>query len=190
MFFTPKLEKAIALTLKVHARQKRKGDNLTPYAAHPIAAAFLLFKYVDNEDVLIAALLHDALEDTDYPAQKIRQEFGPLVFKLIREISDKSPFDPWQKRNDDYLKNIKKASFNACLIACADKINNLISISQSYLKFGDSIWQRFDASKEDMLDFYVNIHKIIKKRFKHRLVSELGKALKEAKSILSGKPHV
>jgi len=184
-----KIEKAISVALKIHKNQRRKGDNITAYVAHPIGVGFLLARYTQKEDVIIAALLHDAIEDTDYPAQKIRQEFGDLALRLIREVSDKYPLDPWQKRKNEYLRNIKKASFDACLIACADKINNLISISQSYLKLGDSIWKRFDAPKEDMLGFYADIHKIIRKRFKHPLALELGKALQEAKTILAKKKH-
>jgi len=60
-----RIQSALAITLRIHEGQKRKGDNKTPYAVHPISVALLLMHYLCSEDAVIAGLLHDALEDTD-----------------------------------------------------------------------------------------------------------------------------
>ena len=189
MFDSTKIEKAISLTLRVHKYQKRKGDGVTPYAVHPIGVALVLARYTNDKDILAAAILHDVLEDTDYSPRKIEKIFGRRVLKLVQDVSDKRPKDPWSKRKDAYLKHLKKASKDACLIACADKINNLESIAECYKKFGDSIWTRFSAPKEKKIEFYENICNLAKKKFPHPLQRELNRTLKKVKKIVGLSSH-
>jgi (p)ppGpp synthase/HD superfamily hydrolase len=138
-------------------------------------------RYLCDEDTIVAGLLHDALEDTDFSPQQIKSIFGAKVLKLVQEVSDRRPGDPWATRKNAYLKHLKTASKDACLIACADKINNLTSMMDGYKKQGNSLWKRFNASKEDKLAFYDCVYNITHERFKHPLVEELGLTLREAK---------
>lgn len=179
-----KIEKAIIVALKAHKNQKRKVGGRIPYIVHPISVAMLLARHKLDEDVLAAAMLHDVIEDTDYKPAKLKKEFGTRVLRLVMEVTDKKPDDPWHKRKDAYLKHIKNASKEACFIACADKIHNLNSMAEAYRKFGDTIWKRFSASKEDKIAFYEAIYKEVKKRFSYLLVEELGCAVRRTKRIL------
>jgi len=179
-----KIEKAISLALHIHKYQKRKGDGVTPYAVHPIGVALLLTRYTQDEDVIAAAILHDVLEDTNYSPKKIQKVFGRRVLKLVQDVSDKRPDDPWNKRKDAYLKHLKKASKEACLIACADKINNLNSMTEAYKQFGDNIWKRFSAPKDKKIEFYENICSFVGKKFPHPLQRELHRTLREVKKII------
>lgn len=181
---SPRIQTALAVTLKIHEGQKRKGDNLTPYAVHPISVALLLMNHSCGEDAVIAGLLHDALEDTDYGPKQIKDHFGAKVLKLVQAVSDKRPDDAWVARKNAYLKHLKKASKEACLIACADKINNLTSMIEAYKKQGNSLWKRFNASKEDKLVFYESVYIESRKRFKHSLIEELRMTLRRAGSLL------
>ncbi|MEI8349867.1 MAG: HD domain-containing protein [Candidatus Omnitrophota bacterium] len=181
---TPNIEKAIEVAIRIHGGQMRKGDGITPYVVHPISVAMILSRYTDDEGLLIAALLHDALEDTSYGEQNLEKDFGSKVLSMVKDVSDKRPQDPWSKRKDAYLKHLKSASKEACLIACADKINNLASICEAYEKYGDKIWKNFHASKEAKIGFYEAIHKEISKRLSHPIVKDLGYKLKEAKKVL------
>lgn len=178
------IQNALAVTLKIHEAQKRKGDNFTPYAVHPISVALLLMNHSCGEDAVIAGLLHDALEDTDYSPKQIKDNFGVKVLKLVQAVSDKRPDDAWVTRKNAYLKHLKKASKEVCLIACADKINNLTSMMEAYKKQGNSLWKSFNASKEDKLTFYEGVYKETHNRFNHPLIKELGIILKRAKLIL------
>lgn len=184
MFDSTKIEKAISLTLRVHKYQKRKGDGVTPYAVHPIGVALILARYTQDEDVVAAAILHDVLEDTNYSPRKIGKIFGRRVLKLVQDVSDKRPNDPWSKRKDAYLKHLRRASKEACLIACADKINNLKSIAECYKRFGESIWVRFSAPKEKKIEFYENVCKLVGRKFPHPLQREFSRTLKEVKKIV------
>lgn len=180
-----KIDKAIAVAAKAHNGQSRKGGGITPYIVHPIAVGMLVARYVDDEDIICAAILHDVLEDTRYSRPKLKRQFGNRVFSIVEEVTDRKPNDPWVKRKEAYLKRIKKASKGACLIACADKINNLRSIVDAYEKFGDKIWVRFEAPKEAKIAFYEGIYREVGRRFRNPLVGELGNALRQAKRALS-----
>ena len=182
---TTRIEKAIEVAMRIHKGQKRKGDGVTPYVVHPVSVAMILSRYTQDEDVLVAALLHDALEDTDYNPREMKKGFGAKVLSIVRDVSDQRPDDPWNIRKEAYLKHLKKASKEACLVSCADKINNLSSIREAYEQYGDRIWKSFNASKEAKIGFYAAICKEVGRRFKHPIVSELRKELNKTKKYLN-----
>jgi (p)ppGpp synthase/HD superfamily hydrolase len=184
MFNSTKIEKALALAINLHKYQKRKGDGVTPYAVHPIGVALLIACHTQDENVLCAALLHDVLEDTDYSPKEIKKEFGRKILKMVKDVSDRRPDDPWDKRKDAYLKHLKKAPKGACLIACADKINNLRSMSAAYKDAGESIWKNFEAPKEKKIKFYEDVCRIVGRRFSHPIQKELIRTLKETKRLI------
>lgn len=189
MFLTQRIEKALSVTLTIHANQKRKGDNMTPYAVHPVSVAMLLARYSDDENVIIAGLLHDAIEDTEYNELEIERDFGPKVLYIVKEVTESAPkSEPWEKRKMDYLMNIKNKSTEACLVTCADKIHNLKSLSYAYAIMGDALWRRFNASKEKKLWFYEKIYEEINKKTRHGLVRELYLALEEFKGAKVQQP--
>lgn len=184
---TPRIEKAIEVAIRIHKGQMRKGDGITPYVVHPISVAMILSKHTRDENTIIAALLHDALEDTSYSVKQIQKDFGLRVLSIVKGVSDKNPDDPWAKRKEAYLKKIKTVSKEACLIACADKINNLESICEAYSEYGDRVWESFNASKEAKLGFYESVCIEVEKRFKHPIIRELQNKIKEAKKRLKQK---
>lgn len=181
MFLTPGIEKALSATLRIHEKQKRKGDRVTPYAVHPISVAMLLMRYTDDEDVIIAGLLHDALEDTNYRPEEIERNFGKRVLSIVQEVSEKNQKASWEQRKMEYLVNLKNKTKEACLVVCADKIHNIKSLMYAYVILGDDLWKRFNASKEKKLWFYEAIYKEIKKKFRHGLIREFHDALREIK---------
>ena len=181
MFLTSRLEKAITTALRIHWNQKRKGDNLTPYAVHPISVAMLLARYTDDEDIIISGLLHDALEDTKYGAREIERNFGKRVLSIVEECTEKNPRAPWETRKFDALVAIKNKSKEACLVMLADKIHNVKSLQYAYAVLGENLWRRFSSSKEKKLWFYEEVYKNVKRKFRHGLIRELHHVLKEIK---------
>jgi len=179
MFLTSRLERAIATALRIHWKQKRKGDSSTPYAVHPISVAMLLSRYTDDEDIIIAGLLHDALEDTKYGPRDIERDFGKRTLSIIEEVTEKNPRSSWETRKLECLVSIKNKSKEACLVMLADKIHNIKSLQYAYAILGEKLWKRFNASKEKKLWFYEAIYKDVKRKFRHGLVRELHHALKE-----------
>ena len=81
---------AIIFATRKHHGQVRKGELAAPYIIHPLAVAREIFTtgQVDDPQVLVAAILHDTLEDTDTKPEEIRSLFGEEVLNIVLEVSD------------------------------------------------------------------------------------------------------
>lgn len=154
MILTDRFNRAIETAAWQHRNQARKGEPPFPYIVHPFALCILLSEYTDDEDVFIAALLHDTIEDTDYTENKMRQDFGDRVANLVLEVTEApKPDVAWKDRKTAYIEKLKKASTEGCLIAAADKIHNMrTSIYSLPAEFaGQRVWFHeavFDAVRE------------------------------------------
>jgi len=193
MILTPKLQKAIIGASVLHADQKRKGDGL-PYIIHPFSVACILSNYTDDEDVIVAGLLHDTLEDVpEYTKDDLIKDFGERICKIVQEVSeDKDPNDSeekekssWQERKEKYIANLKNDSQEALLVSCADKIHNLRSMMDTYKTQGEEVWKNFNAPKDKILWYYREVLGVMKDKLDNEIVKELEKVFAEAKPILS-----
>ncbi len=182
MKFTHKINKAIMVASRAHIGQERKTDN-TPYISHPTAVAMILSEYTDNEDVIIAALLHDVLEDVKshiYSKEQMVNDFGENIVKIVEEVSeDKDPDEEigesknWKERKQKYLDDLETDSEEAVMVCAADKIHNLMSLKVSYDEIGDKMWENFNAPKEDKKWFYSEVVKICKEKLDNDIVQKL-----------------
>ena len=83
------LFKALAFSAKKHSKQTRKDIDKSPYINHPIALANILAqRWVIDENVLCAAILHDTIEDTKTTADELRKHFGEKITSIVLEVSD------------------------------------------------------------------------------------------------------
>ena len=122
---TSEFLRALSFAAYKHRAQCRK-DNKTPYINHPIAVANILFNEADitDEAVLIAALLHDTVEDTDTTPEEIEQRFGRTVRGIVDEVTDDKSL-PKAVRKQRQIKHAGGLSDPAKLIKLADKTANL-----------------------------------------------------------------
>lgn len=189
MFLTKKIERAIVLATILHTNQKRKITGV-PYIIHPYAVAFLLAHYSDDEDVIIAGLLHDTLEDVPhYTEENLREEFGDRVCTIVKEVTENYTQEEkehphkrttsWLARKKGYLAGLQDDSTEALLVAAADKIHNMRSFLDEYSLHKDTIWEQFRTEKEKMLWFYGEATNIIEDRLKHPISEELRKVFTE-----------
>ncbi|KAA0918201.1 HD domain-containing protein [Dietzia sp. ANT_WB102] len=158
--WTPTIDRALAVAARCHAGQTRKDDP-TPYIAHPVAVALIVSDFTDDEDVAVAALLHDVLEDVPpsvYSAADMTAEFGERVAELVRGVSEEKTAGeetpPWRVRKEGYLARLAEDSPDCLLISAADKIHNLRSMVSAHDKLGDDMWAIFNAGPEEKLWFY------------------------------------
>src|SRR5262245_41207309 len=86
--FTDRIERAIAVDLDAPQGQTRQGDRQLPYVVHPVTVALILSRYSDDEDTIIAGLLHDVLEDTHLGEEVIERQFGPKVLAMVRDVTE------------------------------------------------------------------------------------------------------
>ena len=123
------LLKAVKFAAEKHRFQRRKDAKKTPYINHPINVVNMLANEGEESDtnLLIAALLHDTLEDTKTKPEEIEKEFGPEVLLIIQEVTDNKMF-PSPLRKKLQVKNAHKKSISAKKIKIADKICNIRDI--------------------------------------------------------------
>jgi len=126
------LLEAIDFAALKHRHQRRKDADQMPYINHPIAVAKLLAVEggIDDPEVLIAAVLHDVLEDTDTEPEEIEALFGPKVCELVLEVTDDKKL-PKQRRKHLQIQHAATSSEQAKLVKLADKICNLRDMTEN-----------------------------------------------------------
>ena len=156
-YLTKQFDDALLWATNIHAGQFRKGTS-TPYISHLLAVTSIVMEMTDDEDIAIAALLHDGPEDRGGKTtlNKIRHYFGKNVADLVEECSDtlEYPKPNSAERKSRYLEQLPKKSENARIISLADKLHNMRSILIDYKLKGESFWERFNVSKEESIIYY------------------------------------
>ena len=121
--------KALRFAAQKHRDQRRKGGTRPPYINHPIDVAEILWRVggVRDMDTLVAALLHDTVEDTGTSPDEIRLEFGEAVRSMVMEVTDDKSL-PKAERKRLQVVNASHKSPGAKQIKLADKISNVFEI--------------------------------------------------------------
>jgi (p)ppGpp synthase/HD superfamily hydrolase len=166
---TERLSTALAIAVRAHDGQVRKGTSI-PYLAHPMGVASLALEYGADEDQACAALLHDAIEDggADYEAV-IRQAMGDHVTALVLGCTDGVPDaegrkPPWRERKEGYLAHLAAAPDEVLLVSGADKLHNARAILSDMQRVGDKVFERFTASKDQTLWYYASLAALLERR--------------------------
>lgn len=188
---TKRLDKAMRVSAWAHEQQNqhRKGTDI-PYAMHPFAAMLIASNVTDDEDILIACLLHDILEDVKseiYSDSDMARDFGGRVVDIVKGVTKNDEIDSWKERSLAYLKHLEnQASDEAVIVSASDKIHNLISILSDFDKIGSQIWLRFSTNNsEDQLWWYQEILKVIRiRQVPEELANQLSDLVDEAKKVL------
>ena len=152
-----RLEQAMRWAARCHEGQVRRGDG-TPYFQHVVAVALVLDRAGFDEDVVIAGLLHDVVEDTAATLEDVAARFGTAVAEVVRCCSEKKTDaqgrkQPWIDRKRDHVAALAKAPPAARGVILADKLHNLISIEFD-LREGRPVWSQFHAEREQVLWYY------------------------------------
>lgn len=118
------LAKAFNFSAHAHRYQKRKDPEASPYIVHPAALADVLAQHDADAITIVAALLHDTVEDTDATFEEIEHEFGKEIADIVREVTgDKSL--PKDTRKELEVAHAATASRRAKMVKIADKADNL-----------------------------------------------------------------
>lgn len=123
---------ALAFAADKHRDQRRKDAVASPYINHPIALANVLANEVgvDDERVLIAAILHDTIEDTETTEQELVRHFGKEIADIVVEVSDDKTLSS-AARKQHQIDHAPHISRRAKLVKLADKICNLRDVAHS-----------------------------------------------------------
>ena len=135
-------ERALEFAMKAHRGQVRKGSSV-PYIVHPIETALIVMTLSDDQDVIIAALFHDVIEDTKYGAKESENK---------RRGEDKSA--TWKIRKQEFIDSLSDKPKEEKVIALADKLSNMRATYQGYRKNGEAFWDRFHEKRKGMHAWY------------------------------------
>jgi (p)ppGpp synthase/HD superfamily hydrolase len=181
----PRFERAFLFAAEKHAGQTRKTTTV-PYIAHLMGVASLALEYGGDEDLAIAALLHDVVEDCGGAPmlKEVKRRFGSRVAKIVDGCTDSygEPKPPWRERKENYLRHLKSADAGTRLVSAADKLNNVRSILSDYREVGESIWERFNGGREGTLWYYRALLGEFQRRRMNRLLRELEIAVLQLES--------
>jgi (p)ppGpp synthase/HD superfamily hydrolase len=155
--YSPRLYDAIELAARAHHHQVRKGTEI-PYVVHPLAVAGWLIRLECPEHTVIAALLHDVLEDTPVTVEEIRSHFGREVAELVVALSEPDKRAPWEDRKAHTIRYLgNQASDDVLLVALADKLDNIRAIREGLESDGATFWERFNRPREKQKWYYESL---------------------------------
>jgi (p)ppGpp synthase/HD superfamily hydrolase len=178
----PRFEQALIFATRKHSGQIRKGTG-TPYISHLLSVAALVLEAGGGEDLAIAALLHDVVEDCGGPPmlKQVRRRFGKRVADVVDGCTDPGgiPQPSWRERKEQYISHLRTADADTRLVSAADKLHNARSILVDYRRVGEPIWQRFRGKRRGTLWYYRALLGEFQRKHRNRLIDELERVVTE-----------
>jgi (p)ppGpp synthase/HD superfamily hydrolase len=175
-------EQALIFATRKHAGQIRTGTG-TPYISHLLSVAALVLEAGGGEDLAIAALLHDVVEDCGGPPmlKEVRRRFGKRVADVVDGCTDPgiTTHPSWRERKEQYIRHLRTADADTRLVSAADKLHNARSILADYRRIGEPIWQRFHGKRAGTLWYYRALLGEFQRKHRNRLVDELERVVSE-----------
>ena len=167
---TKRLSDAFDMAREVHNGDSIKGSNL-PYLLHLLDVCSIALRHGADEDLAIAALLHDVVEDGGGAPMldEIRDQFDDRVGDIVFACSDSLEVDPakkpdWWQRKIQYTDHLRVASTDVALVSGADKLSNVRSIVADHAEIGDALFERFKTGRVGTLWYYRRIAQILPSR--------------------------
>ena len=142
------LFRAIEFAARAHAGQYRKQTKI-PYIVHPLAVCQMLIEAGCRDEVVVAAVLHDTIEDTSVTLDDIESEFGNTVAELVLAATEPARPAAWEIRKQHTIDSLRSLSRDALYLICADKLHNIFSIRNDISRLGEeAVWARFSRNKD------------------------------------------
>ena len=169
-----------------HSGQTRKASTI-PYIAHLMGVASIVLEAGGDEDLAIAALLHDVVEDCGgvRMLKEVRRRFGRRVADIVDGCSDayEIPKPPWRERKESYIRRLKQEGSDTRLVSAADKLNNIRSILSDYSSVGESVWSRFHGGREGTVWYYRTLRDEFLRSQPNRVTRDFDLAVRELESL-------
>ena len=190
---------AVEFASERHGDQLRKGTTI-PYLAHLLAVASLAIEdaVADNglrpslEEIAVAALLHDLIEDTGTTAAEIESYFGPEVARIVVACSDRESgqTEAWDVRKARYLAHLEEVDDAVLCVSLADKRHNARCIADDLRVAGTTgkvqqFWERFNAGPEQQADQYRALADVFVRRRPGAAADDLLATVDELAALMS-----
>lgn len=175
--YSERVQLALTTMLEAHGLRHRKAGGGYE-AAHAASVAMIVGDYGFDEDTLIAALLHDTLEDTELAPSVIRTRFGEHVLAMVEDVSEPPRPAPWRERKLTYIEQLRVTSRDGSLaVASADKIHNLSNMIAGLRAEGAAFASAFTAGLAAMEWYQRAVYDLLRDRWQHTILDEHGRQL-------------
>lgn len=199
LHLTSRFTSAVDYARHLHI-ERRKGSDI-PYMAHLLGVASLVMAEAGHapipvtEDMVIAALLHDTVEDHGglVRLEDVKQNFGPEVARMVAGLSDSfvgnaEEKGPWDERKGAYVQRLRNEPPDVQLISAADKLHNARAILEDYRVIGPRVWDRFQRGRDEQINYFKALLEVFKASGGNRTVAELGRVVEALDNISKGDP--
>jgi len=188
--YSQRYDTALSLAAVAHRRQTRKGSDV-PYIIHPVHVSVILIRHGFKEDVALAGLLHDVVEDQDVTLEQIEAEFGPAVAGMVSALTERKQEDgvkrPWEARKQESLGQLRRASRDAVAVKAADTLHNSRALATDLRKIGPAMWDFLSKGPDQTLWYYQSVAEIVAQRLEgHPLAGELLRAVADLEEAIAG----
>jgi (p)ppGpp synthase/HD superfamily hydrolase len=177
---------ALVYAAQVRGKQFRKRTQ-RPYLGHLLNVASIVIEYGGDEDMAIAALLHDAVEDQGgLPRLRaIRGKFGKRVAHIVDGCTDAytQPKPPWLSCKHAYIERVGKESEDVRMVSAADKLSNVRETLNDFRANGQSIFERFAGKKAGTLRYYRALVQIFRRTGNNPLIEELDRVVSTLETL-------
>jgi (p)ppGpp synthase/HD superfamily hydrolase len=181
--YSQRYDAALVLAARAHRSQTRKGSDI-PYVIHPVHVSVILIRHGFGEDVAIAGLLHDVVEDQDVPLARIEAEFGPAVAEMVAALTEKKKEAgrprPWEIRKQEALADAEQAGLDAIAVKAADALHSTRQMAADLRREGAAMWGSFSRGPDKTLWYYQSVAEVVGRRLgPHPLAAELEAAVRD-----------
>ena len=187
--YSEKYHAALVLAAEAHRTQTRKGSGI-PFLVHPVHVSVILLRHGFQEDVVLAGLLHDVVEDTETPLRRIEAEFGPAVAGMVAVLTEQQREDgverPWEVRKREALVALRRGGADAVAVKGADAIHNARSLAAQLRDQGGAVWDHYARGPDETLWYYRSVAAIVRACLgEHALTKELEEAIANLEGALA-----
>ena len=188
--YSYRIEQAVRAAAVLHKNQVRKGDMPYPYITHLFSVAFMLQDYTNDENVIVAALLHDTIEDTDYTLDELQEDFGGTVRDIVSVLTEPGRKAngqdlPWRDKKKAYIKQLANGPTEALLIAAADKAHNMRSAVEAYYDNLSQYSKDFGGTLDERLEQYQAFANLLNRKLQNDIIHEFNHVFTEYKEFIN-----
>ena len=185
---SPRYATALLFAHRAHAGQYRKGSSF-PYIGHPLAVGGLALQYGADDDVAIAALLHDTVEDAGGrpTLERIRWAFGERVAAIVDACTDAygTPKPAWEVRKERYVERLRSCDRGVKLVVACDKLDNLRATNDDLRAEGVDVLKKFGAPPDRLRWYYTECARAVGGGIPFALAERLGRELRAFEAQLA-----
>lgn len=165
---TPRYLAALEFAKTVHNGQTRKVTQI-PYVSHPISVSQRIAQVSDDEDICIAGLLHDTIEDCDpygsVTVEILSKKFGARVATLVNQVTEQDKSLSWEERKEKAIVHIAKMDHAALLLKTADLLDNVTDLANGVEENGLAYFQAFKRGPQTTIQHHREVYTALYKQW-------------------------